>query len=372
MRGKVDPQSDMLCLVPPESRVPKDHPLRRIKPLMDRALADLSPLFEEMYAAEGRPSVPPERLLKAKVLQALYTVRSETLLIEALEYNLLFRWFLDFNLLDPVWDHSTFSKNQDRLLAHRTAELFFARVVGLAQEHGWVSDAHFTVDGTLIDAWASLKSFQPKEGPKGGNDGDPGNPSVDFHGEKRSNATHASSTDPEAQLARKGRGKEARLCFGLHALMENRNGLCVQAEISTAHGKTESTAATELLARQIDENDHAPKTIGADKGYHSAEVVGFCREHGIKPHVATVTGRQVEGLDGRTTGSLGHQTSQKLRKRIEEIFGWCKEVGGLRRTRKRGAARIGLSTLLILASYNLVRMGKLLGSPPGMATPATA
>ena len=348
--------------------MPKNHPLRRIKPLLDRVLADLSPLFEEMYAELGRPSIPPERLLKAKVLQALYTIRSETLLTEALEYNLLFRWFLDLNLLDPVWDHSTFSKNQDRLLQHKTAELF----VGLAREHDWVSDAHFTVDGTLIDAWASLKSFQPKEGPQNGSDGDPGNPSVDFHGEKRSNATHASTTDPEARLARKGRGKEARLCFGLHALMENRNGLCVQAEITTAHGKTESKAATELLARQIDETDTAPQTLGADKGYHSAEVVGFCREHGIKPHIATVKGRQVEGLDGRTTKSLGYQTSQKLRKRIEEIFGWCQETGGLRRTRKRGTGRVGLSTFLILASYNLVRMGKLLGSLPGAGQPATA
>lgn len=365
MRGAVDPQADMFCLISAESRVPKDHPLRGIKVLMDAALKDLSPLFDEMYASEGRPSVPPERLLKAKVLQALYTIRSETLLIEALEYNLLFRWFLDFNLMDPVWDHSTFSKNQDRLLAHQAAELFFARVVAMARENGWTSDAHFSVDGTLIDAWASLKSFQPKEGPENPCDGDPGNRSVDFHGDKRSNATHQSASDPEAQLARKGRGREARLSFGLHALMENRNGLCVQALVSTAHGTTESKAATELLARQMDRAEKTPETLAADKGYHSAEVVGFCRDNGIKPHVATVKGRHVHGLDGRTTRSLGYQTSQKVRKRIEEVFGWCKEIGGLRRTRKHGTDRIGLSTLLILTSYNLVRMGKLLGSPPG-------
>jgi transposase len=368
----VDPQGDMLCLISPESRVPKDHPLRRIKALVDEALGGLSPLFDELYAAEGRPSIPPERLLKAKVLQALYTIRSENLLIEALDYNLLFRWFLDFNLLDPVWDNSTFSKNQDRLLAHQVAEVFFARVVLLAREHGWASDAHFTVDGTLIDSWASLKSFQPKAGPQDPRDGDPGNPGVDFHGQRRTNATHASTTDPEAQLARKGKGKEARLGFGLHALMENRNGLCVQAQVTTAHGVTESTAATELLGRQIDGSEHPPESLGADKGYHSAEVVGFCRDHGIKPHVATVKGRQVQGLDGRTTRSLGYQTSQRLRKRVEEIFGWCKEVGGLRRTRKRGTARVGLSALLILTTYNLVRMGKLLGSPPGTGTLATA
>ena len=361
----------MYCLISPESRVPRDHPLRRIKALVDTALRDLSPLFDEMYAAEGRPSVPPERLLKAKVLQSLYTIRSENLLVEALEYNLLFRWFLDLNLLEPVWDNSTFTKNQDRLLAHQAAELFFARVVALASEHGWASDAHFSVDGTLIDAWASLKSFQPKASPRNPSDGDPGNPSVDFHGEKRGNATHQSTTDPQAHLARKGRGQAARLSFGLHALMEHRHGLCVQAVVTTAHGVTESQAATELLGRQVDTAERHPETLAGDKGYHSAHVVGFCREHGIKPHVATVRNREVKGLDSRTTRTLGYQTSQKLRKRIEEIFGWCKEIGGLRRTRKRGTDRVGLSTLLILTAYNLVRMGKLLGSPPG-TTRATA
>jgi len=351
----------MLCLISPESRVPKDHPLRRIKRLVDEVLRDLSPLFEEMYAKDGRPSIPPERLLKAKMLQALYTIRSENLLIEALEYNLLFRWFLDLSLMDSIWDNSTLSKNQERLLQHQTAQLFFTRIVELAKEQGWVSDEHFTVDATLIDAWASLKSFQPKQEPKNPTDGDPGNPSVDFHGQKRRNATHQSTTDREAQLVRKGRGKEARLCFGLHALMENRHGLCVQAEITTAHGTTESTAATELLARQIDTAEKPPKTVGADKGYHSAQVVGFCREHGIKPHIAEVKDRKVSGLDRRTTRSLSYQTSQKLRKRVEEIFGWAKEIGGLRRTRKRGTARIALSSVLILCAYNLVRMGKLLG-----------
>ena len=370
MRGAVDTQTDLFCLISPESRVPKNHPLRRIKVLVDAALKDLSPLFDEMYAHEGRPSIPPERLLKAKVLEALNTIRSETLLIEALEYNLLFRWFLDFNLMDAVWDQSTFSKNQERLLAHNAAGLFFARVAALAREQGCTSDAHFTVDGTLIDAWASLKSFQPKSGPKNPNNGDPGNPNVDFHGQKRSNATHQSTTDRQAQLARKGNGREARLSFGLHALMENRNGLCVQAMVTTAHGTTESQGATELLARQIEQSEKSPETLAADKGYHSAEVVGFCRNHGIKPHVAQQKGRSVKGLDGRTTRSLGDQTSQKLRKRIEEVFGWCKEIGGLRRTRKRGTDRVGLSTMLILTTYNLVWMGKLLGSPPvnGLAT----
>jgi len=372
MRGQVNPQSEMLCLLSPESRVPQHHPLRQVKALVDAVLRDLSPLFDEMYAELGRPSIPPERLLKAKVLQALYTLRSEVLLVEALDYNLLFRWFLDLNLLDPIWDNSTFSQNQNRLLQHRTAELFFARIVGLAREHGWVSDAHFTVDGTLIDAWASLKSFQPKTGTKPPTAGDPGNPSVDFHGQRRSNATHESTTDREARLLRKSQGKEAKLCFGLHALMENRHGLCVQAEVTSATGVTETAAATELLARQLDQAERPPQTVGADKGYHNAELVSFCREHGIAPHVAQVKGRKATGLDGRTTRTLGYQTSQKLRKRIEEIFGWCKEIGGLRRTRKRGVDRVGLSALLILSSYNLVRMAKLLGRPPRATALATA
>lgn len=216
----------------------------------------------------------------------------------------------------------------------------------------------------------SLKSFQPKSGPKNPNDGDPSNPNVDFHGQKRSNATHQSTTDRQAQFARKGNGREARLSFGLHALMENRNGLCVQAMVTTAYGTTESTGATELLARQIEQSEKSPETLAADKGYHSAGVVGFCRNHGIKPHIAQQKGRSVKGLDGRTTRSLGYQTSQKVRKRIEEVFGWCKEIGGLRRIRKRGTDRVGLSMMLILTTYNLVRMGKLLGSPPanGLAT----
>ena len=372
MRGNVNPQSEMYCLISPESRVPRDHPLRQIKKLVDSVLQDLSPLFEAMYSKEGRPSIPPERLLKAKLLQALFSVRSESLLVEALEYNLLFRWFLDFNLIDPVWDNSTFTKNQDRLLRHHAAELFFARIVALAREHGWVSDAHLTVDGTLIDAWASLKSFQPLGGPKDPGDGDAGNPTVNFHGQRRSNDTHQSTTDRQAQLARKGRGKEARLSFGLHALMENRHGLCVQAEITTAYGVTETELARELLARQMDQSQEPPRSLGADKGYHRAETVYFCRQHGIQPHIAELRGRRVAGLDRRTTRHLGYQTSQRLRKRIEEIFGWAKEIGGLRRTRKRGVARVGLSTRLILCAYNLLRMGKLMGAPPGVGDMATA
>jgi transposase len=363
MRGKVDPQADMLTLISPESVVPSTHPLRAIKPMVDAVLKDLSPLLDEMYAELGRPSIPPERLLKAKLLQALYTIRSENLLVESLQYNLLFRWFLDLNMTDPIWDNSTFSKNQERLLAHRTADLFFSCVVDLARAHGWVSDEHFTVDGTLIEAWASLKSFAPKGQGPAPQDGDPGNPTVDFKGQKRSNQTHESQTDPSAKLMRKGAGKEAKLSFGLHALMENRHGLCVQAVV-TASTDTETSAAKKLLGRQIDESERAPATIGADKGYHNKEFVGYCRDKEIAPHVATIDGRKTPGLDGRTTRSLGYQTSQRLRKRVEEIFGWAKEIGGLRKTKHRGTQRVSLNTLLVLATYNLVRMGKLLGSPP--------
>jgi len=353
----------MFALLSPESVVPENHPVRAIKKLLDQALGDLSPLFDEMYAEVGRPSIPPERLLKAKVLQALYTIRSETLLVESLHYNLLFRWFLDLNMTDPIWDHSTFSKNQERLLQHRTADLFFACVVGLAQEHGWVSDEHFSVDGTLIQAWASLKSFAPKDGAAHKTDDDPGNPSVDFKGQKRGNATHQSTTDPQAQLMRKGAGREAKLSYGLHALMENRHGLCVQMQVTSAT-HTETRASCELLGRQIDVSEVPPQSVGGDKGFHNQEFVGFCREQGLRPHVAQVKGRQVAGLDRRTTSTLGYQTSQQIRKRIEEIFGWCKEIGGLRRTKHRSLERVSLNSTLVVASYNLVRMAKLLGSPP--------
>jgi len=363
MRGIVDPQSNMFALLSPESVVPENHPVRAIKKLLDQALGDLSPLFDEMYAEVGRPSIPPERLLKAKVLQALYTIRSETLLVESLHYNLLFRWFLDLNMTDPIWDHSTFSKNQARLLQHRTADLFFVGVVSLAQEHGWVSDEHFSVDGTLIQAWASLKSFAPKDGAAKKTDDDPGNPSVDFKGQKRGNATHESTTDPEAKLMRKSAGQEAKLSYGLHALMENRHGLCVQMEVTSAV-QTETRASRELLARQIDVSEVAPHSVGGDKHFHNQEFVGFCRAHDIRPHVAQVKDRKVGGLDGRTTSTLGYQTSQQIRKRIEEIFGWCKEIGGLRRLKHRGLERVGLNTTLVVAAYNLVRMAKLLGSPP--------
>ena len=358
MRGPLNAQADMYCLVSPESFVPPGHPLRQIKPFADEALQRLSPLLDEMYAQIGRPSIPPERLLKAKLLQAFYTIRSEALLVEALHYNLLFRWFLDLNLTDAIWDHSTFSANQQRLLEHETAQLFFATIAELAREKGWMSDAHFTVDGTLVQAWASLKSFVPKDEAANKTDDDPGNSDVDFKGQKRSNATHESTTDPEARLAKKGPGQEAKLCYGLHVLMENRNGLCANLCLE-GMATTETVAAKELLAQHHETQDRPVQSVGADKGYHNAEFVTFCRTEGIKPHVAEHSRRNVPGLDRRTTGSPGYQTSQRIRKRVEECIGWIKDIGGMRRVKVRGQQRVSLHAYLVGAAYNLVRMGKL-------------
>lgn len=365
MRGQLDPQGELLCLVSPESFVPADHPLRQIKPLADQALKGLSRQFDAMYAELGRPSIAPERLLKAKLLQAFYTIRSETLLVEAIHYNLLFRWFLDLNLTDAVWDHSTFTANQERLLIHRVAQEFFGEIADLARERGWLSDAHFTVDGTLIQAWASLKSFAPKEGSVKKTDDDPGNPSVDFKGQKRGNATHQSTTDPEARLAKKANGQEAKLCYGLHVLMENRHGLCAGLEVTQATGTAETEAGQTLLTRQQQEHRRTPASVGADKNYHNAEFVSYCRQQGIGPHVATRADRKVKGLDGRTTRTKNYQTSQQIRKRVEECIGWIKDVGGLRRVKVRGLERVGLHAWLVGCAYNLVRMGKLMeASPP--------
>lgn len=364
MRGQLDPQADMWCLVSPESFVPADHPLRQIKPLADQALQRLSRKFDAMYAELGRPSIPPERLLKAKLLQAFFTIRSETLLVEAIHYNLLFRWFLDFNLTDAVWDHSSFSTNQERLIQHAAAQEFFGEIADLARERGWLSDAHFTVDGTLIQAWASLKSFAPKDGAVKKTDDDPGNPSVDFKGQQRSNATHQSTTDPEARLAKKAHGQGAKLCYGLHVLMENRHGLCAGLEVTAATGTAETEAAQTLLRRQKQEQKQTPASVGADKNYHNAEFVGFCRKQGIAPHIATRADRKVAGLDRRTTRTKNYQTSQQIRKRVEECIGWIKELGGLRRVKVRGLARVDLHAWLVGSAYNLVRMGKLMAASP--------
>ena len=365
MRGRCDPQLSMLAFVDLDARIPADHPLRVVKRLADRALAELSPAFDRMYATSGRPSIPPERLLKASLLIALYSVRSERAFCEELDYHLLYRWFLDIGLVEPGFDASTFAKNRQRLLQHEVAQRFFDEVVFQADRLGLLSDAHFTVDGTLIEAAASLKSFRPKDGPDASDPvpvDDPGNPTVDFRGERRSNATHASTTDPEARLMRKGKGKEAKLVFTGHALMENRNGLLVDFQVTQATGTAERDAVPVLLDEARERGFH-PRTLGADKGYDTRECVATMRKRKVTPHVAQNTTGRRSAIDGRTTSWPGYLTSQRVRKRVEEVFGWMKTVGGFRRTRYRGVARTAFAGYLIATAYNLVRMARLIPTP---------
>lgn len=364
MRGQSKSQPEFLTLLSPESVVPPDHPLREIKRRVDQVLKEMSPGFDRMYAAEGRPSIPPERLLKAKLLIALYSVRSETLFCEQLGYNLLFRWFLDMDLMEPTFVQSVFSKNQERLLAHQVAQKFFRAVYELSRQEHWASDEHFTVDGSLIEAAASLKSFAPKNGANDQSDDDPGNPTVNFHGHKRSNATHQSTTDPEARLYRKGQGKEAKLYFTAHALMENRHGLLSDIQITSATGTAETQTALQQLRQHSRRTGVAVVTVGADKSYHNAAFVSGCRQRRVRPHVAQIKERKVQGLDGRTTRHEGYGVSQRKRKRVEEIFGWMKTVGGFRRTRFLGVARTGLWAYFVGAAYNLMRITRLALGPP--------
>lgn len=367
MRGQAKSQPEFLTLLSPESVVPQDHPLREIKRRVDQLLRELNPLFNRMYADEGRPSIPPERLLKAKLLIALYSVRSETLFCEQLGYNLLFRWFLDMDLTEATFVQSVFSKNQLRLLEHQVGQKFFRAVYEMSRRESWASDEHFTVDGTLIEAAASLKSFVSKEGSDGPSDDDSGNPTVDFHGQKRSNATHQSTTDPQARLYRKGKGKEAKLYFAAHALMENRHGLLSDIEVSSVTETTEPKAALVQLRQHSKRTGQRPTTVGADKNYHTAEFVRGCRQRQVAPHVAEMKGRKTPGLDRRTTRQDSYALSQKKRKRVEEIFGWMKTIGGLRRSRFIGIERTGLWAYLVGAAYNLVRMVRLALGPPPVA-----
>jgi transposase len=351
MRGKLDRQITMLSSLTPDQLVPQGHPIRQIKPIVDHALSELSPVFNRMYADMGRPSIPPEHLLKACLLIALYSIRSERQFCERLQYDLLFKWFLDLNIMDPAFDASTFSKNKERLLEHRVAREFLGAVVAEARRRQLLSDDHFTVDGTLLEAWASLKSFRSKDG------GDTGtgekNPGVDFHGEHRTNATHGSTTDSEARLARKGAGKESRLCFAGHVLMENRTGLVVEVTVTRATGTAERETAVDMLEKVP--GGHRI-TVGADKGYDTQDFVTACREMNVTPHVAR---RQWSIVDKRTTRHAGYQVSQRVRKRIEEIFGWIKTVGGGRKLRYKGVERNQLWAELTTAAYNLVRIAKL-------------
>jgi transposase len=337
----------------PEKRVPASHPLRRIRAITDGVLKDLSREFSAMYAKRGRPSVPPEQLLRALLLQVLYTIRSERMLMEQLEYNLLFRWFVGLNLDDPVWDVTVFTKNRTRLLEADIAKRFFHLVVEQARGLNLISDEHFTVDGTLLEACASLKSFKPVGETTGDPPDDPGNPTVNFHGEKRSNDTHESTTDPDAMLARKGAGKEAKLSYSGHVLMENRNGLVTDVEVLPATGTAERDAAL-MMIESIPGDGRV--TVAGDKGYDAKEFVAECRHMNATPHVAQ---KQHSAIDGRTTRHAGYAVSQQKRKRVEEIFGWMKTVGGIRKLRHRGLQLASWMFTFAAAAYNLVRIRNL-------------
>jgi transposase len=363
MRGENTKQSSMLMLMSPETRVPATHPLRAIKKLADAALVKLSPVFDAMYASTGRPSIPPERLLKSMLLIALYTLRSERQFCEQLDYNLLFRWFLDMDMEEPSFDPTVFTKNRDRLVASDAAGEFFRAVVTQAKGAGLVSREHFSVDGTLIEAWASLKSFKKKDASKKDEPpDDPGNPSVDFHGEKRGNETHESTTDPDAKLARKGLGKEAKLSYSAHALIENRNGLLVAFQMEEADGRAERRSALEMLDESLSGKWRV--TVGGDKGYDTRDFVEACRERNVTPHVAqNAYKRRRSAIDERTTRQPGYAISQRFRKRIEEVFGWMKTVGNFRKTRFRGFGPNQIAAYMVGAAYNLLRVAKLLAAP---------
>jgi transposase len=357
MRGQKQSQVSVACLLNVETMIPVEHPIRRIKGMLDEVLRELDRRFEAMYAADGRPSIPPERLLLAKVLMALYTIRSERQFCERLQYDLLFRWFLDLNPDETVFDHSSFSQNQGRLLQHEVAELFFLKVVALAQANGWVSDDHFSVDATLIEAWASLKSFKPKETKDGPGDG---NNWTDFKNQRRGNDTHESTTDPEAKLVRKGDGKEAKLAFAGHATMENRHGLCVSFAVQPAVGPSEAEVAIQQIA-QLKKRGFAPRTVGADRGYCSHKFITGLRDQGVVPHPASMTNRRLLGV---RVHSQAYELSQKCRRKIEEIFGWVKTTGCLRKSRYHGVARTNAAAQYVVATCNLVRMARLALGPP--------
>ena len=357
MRGPDTQQSSMFSYLSPEERVPAKHPLRPIRLMVDDALQALSPVFSGLYSAYGRPSIPPEKLLRALLLQVLYTVRSERMLMEQLEYNLLFRWFVGLNMDEAVWVPTVFTKNRDRLLEGDVAEKFFQLVLTEARGAGLLSDEHFSVDGTLIEAWASQKSFQRKDQPAPPPD-DPGNPTVDFHGEKRSNDTHESTTDPDARLARKSGGHEAKLAYCGNVMIENRNGLVVDTELLQCNGTAERDAAM-LMAERVDGTERI--TLAADKGYDTKDFVSEMREMNVTPHVSQNTKRPGgSAIDGRTTRHEGYQVSQRKRKRIEEVFGWTKTVGTLRKTRHRGLETVRWVFTFTAAAYNLVRMRNLM------------
>lgn len=360
MRGEVDPQSAMFSYISPDARVPAEHPLRAIKAYADAALKAISRQFDDLYGSTGRPSIPPEQLLKAQLLIALYSVRSDRAFCEQLDYNLLFRWFLDMSLDEKGLDQSNFSRLRSRLVETDVALRFFEQVLRLARSHKLLSTEHFTVDSTLIESWAGLKSIRKKDGspPKDGGDG---TGMVDFEGEKRTNQTHESTTDPEAKLMRRGNGQPAKLCFGGHALMENRSGLCTDLAITDS--RTAEPVVAETLLKKLRRKGIKPTTVGGDKGYHTKAFVKALRRMKIRPHIARIENRRTDGLDARTTRHESYRFSQRKRKRIEEIFGWLKTIGGLRKSRFVGIRRTQLYAYLAASAYNLLRIAKLTAEP---------
>jgi transposase len=360
MRGSDQHSGSLFSYVDLETRVPKDHPLRAIRAIANDALSELSGDFAALYAPLGRPSIPPEKLLRASLLQAFYSIRSERQLMERLEFDLLFRWFVGLGIDDPAWDHSVFSKNRDRLLEGEIAAKFLAAILTQPQVKRLLSSQHFSVDGTLIEAWASLKSLEPRDGgdsnepPTGGR-----NAEVDFRGEKRSNQTHVSTSDPDAMLYRKGPGMEAKLCFIGHALMENRHGLFVDTRLTRVSGHAERLAALEMIEPHADKPEAI--TLGGDKGFDAADFVMELREINVTPHIAQNLSRR-SAIDGRTTRHPGYAVSQRIRKRIEEGFGWMKTIAGLKKTKYRGLERVGWSFTMAAAAYNLIRLPKLMGA----------
>ena len=355
MRGADITQAALFSYRTLEERIPSSHPLRKLRVVVDTILVSMDRELDALYARTGRDSIPPERLLRASLIQTLFSIRSERQLVNHIDYNLLYRWFVGLGMDEAVWNHSTFSANRDRLLNEAIARSFFSRVLVLAEWQGLISDEHFSVDGTLIEAWASMKSFVKKDDAPPPPEGGGRNPTVIFKGESRSNKTHASTTDPDARLYKKSDGDKSRLCYLGHALMENRHGLAVDVETTQASGTAEREAAKTMVARTVKK----PATLGADKGYDVAEFVAAMRAVKVTPHVAQKA--QSSAIDGRTTRHAGYRQSLKIRKRIEEIFGWAKTVGGLRKTKFVGLAKVSAQTVFTLAAYNLTRMATIFG-----------
>ena len=359
MRGSDEPPTHLFSYVSLEERIPADHPLRPIRLMTNAALRAISHEFDAVYSDMGRPSIPPEQLLRALLLQVLYTIRSERMLMEQLQYNLLFRWFVGLGIDDEVWDHSVFSKNRDRLLASDAATAFLQAIRAQAEAAGLLSDEHFTVDGTLLEAWASHKSVRPREGtpPNPPTDDDPQNPTINFRGERRRNSTHRSTTDPEARLYRKGVGQPAKLAYLGHVITDNRQGLIVDTETTWATGTAERDAARAMV-RDLPSTSHP--TLGGDKNYDTRDCVATWREAGITPHVAQNDTNRRSAIDGRTTRHPGYAISQVKRKLVEQGFGWMKTVGTMRKLRHRGVAVTRWAFTLNAAGYDLVRMRTIL------------